>query len=450
MNFPWSTLAIFIIELVNVINTDVNKLTNVNCEMKDYSLENTLAIGLVDNEVFQYTIQHYLISYKKDEQLLLSGNGTALNIISLLNEANKIDQTIMETINYIVALKEKEILINKFSFNILPNIGNKNELLAMQIIDLDNNLKLITKTNTKSQLNMSTNRNPFEWIISIWSFGHTKYNHTGHTGLFLFGQLMNDENQIAFYEHEIHRNSSKLNFIAFVCHEKVNEQFVLLFESERCSSSRQVASFFKLIRFAFVFKKRIHLISLKQNQIYTMDNVINLFKNENITYYPITNMEIEKLFPTGCIVYPEFINWKFLITLILSSLILIFVVLILCNVFNLGTWGKKDLPKKRKTKLRLIQSKLKSSLRKRQLFNQSRIKKLIKSSPDSEDSIRKNLKSIYELRSESKSLQNRQNKSMQSLESPPNKIQITVKQFQLPGKQMQQKSKENRGRIVFV
>lgn len=271
-----------------------------NCNKINYSLNNTLGMGIVkidDNyeTIWQFNLQHQLIEYKlyfpkmKKPFLLIFGRIKSIqrlypiifnnklfqnNFFNIRNE-QLISQGITVTIHYAPKLNDLYLLFQKFNYH-----SNYNLMLAT---------KALYYSDVVHSYNETLNTKQFR-PIRIWR-SDISANLTNHYNYLYYLTLAIDKksNRILVFN----QLSLKLPPIGYLCLLKNNRIIKFIDNKEHlqtCSDNN--INPISTIRFGFTYNYYIYLVSIQLQQVFVFDEMIFIIPNftERFITKPLNSM----------------------------------------------------------------------------------------------------------------------------------------------------------------
>lgn len=226
------------------------ELNDIDCMDDNFSLMNTLSLGIYNKQIYQYTLDHMLAIYPiryfgKKIQL----RGGMADYIYVHNKGLLLSDTFKQIldlkrnlINRLTLATFKYENVNFFKYIYLDRKLFRQTILLTQITEFIQNLKPIENTYLV--------HNTTKKILAIWM-------EDNNERMYFLDFFPNNDYDLVLI------NETKFESKKYVC---LNEETLTMsFTIDKCSTK---TNFFDIIRFAFSYQEYVYLVSITKQLVY--------------------------------------------------------------------------------------------------------------------------------------------------------------------------------------
>lgn len=312
---------------------EISLVKYASCSNYEYSLANTLTLGINNNTIFQYTIDHQLIAYQFDFNInsLNLKDGAGGHVTELFTRlSDKKREIFLEAINdydpennlQVVLNYVQEYQENFFLFHLVKRVERKVVMIGRSIW-------------TDSFLTKESKYIELGRMIAIWSYLTKNY----------FYVAINYDNSYFLTKYDMAETEYKI--ICFI-----NDLTGLKIQIKPVKSDGICLSSTKLfltIQFAFSYKNNIYLVSTLSGLVYTF-----VYRDDEYLEAPVTTIALYTMFPNcNTSLFSQLMSYGVYIAAITILTVLVIYLLI---------YIKRNMCSKTNTQDSIIKSKNKSQI----------------------------------------------------------------------------------------
>lgn len=297
----WPSILFILFIIINW-NVDCQPdLVNVDCTDENFSLMNTLSLGIYHNEFYQYTLDHMIVIYpirffgKKIQ--LRTGKADyiyAINKGLLTSETfRKILEFKRNLIDFLSFATFQFEKVNFFQFIYLNRRNLEQTIMLTPITSFKQDLKPMESTYS---VDKATKR-----ILAIWMENNER--------MFFLDYYPYSQNDLVLI------NETKVESKKFVCID--SKATTMSFSHQKCPTK---TNFIDLIRWAFTYKEFVYLVSISKKIVYYFEEK-HLHSED--TNFELKQMHLMDLFSCSASDRPKNnVSWIYYMVIIILLLIL--------------------------------------------------------------------------------------------------------------------------------
>lgn len=291
LNFIPIDIVLIILIHLNLIQ--YCQLEIADCLMEEYSLKNTLALGVIKNKLYQYTLYHEWVKYDfifpNNKNTDYKRYSPPLNIqFNLTNGIAQPFANVFESSNNklfkLLQLMTPDQLLSTMTFTVQVN-ENKGYsvfiylkqafLVILEIPIVPANQPIITNLNFEN----------YDRIIPIWM----SEKLVAHRFYYKFDLVIESSGLVSLYGNGVMGDR-----LGFLCWDVPFTENIIFLETVKSESCYKSSLFFEPIRFAFVLPNILYLVDIDRNQVnYELTFPIFPGHETNYTIHNNSNKEFQ-------------------------------------------------------------------------------------------------------------------------------------------------------------